>query len=351
MNSLLTELVKEILDNIPNEDKQTGHLSKLTKSALKKDHRVLFNGENDVLQKIQRLLYSQLEDQESKIILIKVLAYRLLGGRVSLPLSSEKHQKIAAHLESFVSDDVLDIDFSVPMKLGKTFLKDIPEINRDIKLFITGGGIETIFYLEQYKYDKEGVFIGVKNGDVVLDCGGCWGDTALYFADEVGETGKVFTFEFLDDNLEILKKNLLLSPKLSKRIHLVDKPVWSESGVTMGLKGKGPGTSVNIIPSGQEQNYKKTVQTISIDDLIKQKQFSQLDFIKMDIEGAEVEALQGTREAILKYKPDLAISIYHDIRHFFQIPKYIKSLVPEYKFYLDHYTPMKWETVLYASVK
>ena len=70
----------------------------------------------------------------------------------------------------------------------------------------------------------------------------------------------------------------------------------------------------------------------------------------MDIEGAELNALIGAKEVINKFKPKLAISIYHDIYDFFKIPEFIESLKLNYKFYLDHFTPFRYETVLFAKV-
>ena len=70
--------------------------------------------------------------------------------------------------------------------------------------------------------------------------------------------------------------------------------------------------------------------------------------IKLDIEGAELEALKGARETILRHKPKLAICIYNKPEDMIDIPLYIKELVPEYKLYVRHYTNTNDETVLYA---
>ena len=77
---------------------------------------------------------------------------------------------------------------------------------------------------------------------------------------------------------------------------------------------------------------------------------SDATFIKMDIEGAELKALMGAKETIVKNKPKLAISIYHKPEDIIEIPKYLKTLVPEYKFYLRQYTMSYLECVLYATV-
>lgn len=73
-------------------------------------------------------------------------------------------------------------------------------------------------------------------------------------------------------------------------------------------------------------------------------------FIKMDVEGSELRALQGAKNIIVQHKPRLAISVYHKPEDIFEIPDYILSLVPEYKLYIRQYEADANETVLYAEV-
>ena len=70
----------------------------------------------------------------------------------------------------------------------------------------------------------------------------------------------------------------------------------------------------------------------------------------MDIEGSEEAALKGAIKTIKKHKPKLAICAYHKPDDLCVLPQLIKSMVPEYKLYLDHYTINFTETVLYAKV-
>jgi hypothetical protein len=74
-----------------------------------------------------------------------------------------------------------------------------------------------------------------------------------------------------------------------------------------------------------------------------------VDFIKMDIEGAELPALKGAVETIKKFKPQLAIAIYHNMEDFTAIPKWIKGLGLGYQLYLGHYTIHGEETVIFAK--
>ena len=88
------------------------------------------------------------------------------------------------------------------------------------------------------------------------------------------------------------------------------------------------------------------IKVVTIDGIVKEK----VTFIKMDIEGSELKALHGAEQKIKKYKPKLAICIYHKVEDIIDIPSYIHSLVPEYKFYIRHYSFGQAETVLYAIV-
>lgn len=90
-----------------------------------------------------------------------------------------------------------------------------------------------------------------------------------------------------------------------------------------------------------------SIRTAAIDDIIGDRT---VGFIKMDIEGAEFDALRGAKNTILRDKPLLAISVYHLRGDLFAIMDYLHQLLPEYRFYLRHYGVYEIETVLYASV-
>jgi FkbM family methyltransferase len=90
---------------------------------------------------------------------------------------------------------------------------------------------------------------------------------------------------------------------------------------------------------------KEVIPVDKIDNITKGEEVT---FIKMDIEGAELEALKGATETIKKYKPKLAICIYHRECDIVEIPRFIHQLVPQYKFYIRHHSFLPWETVLYA---
>lgn len=91
-------------------------------------------------------------------------------------------------------------------------------------------------------------------------------------------------------------------------------------------------------------------QSVRVTTLDKFLQGREVTLIKADVEGMELAMLKGAAESIRKYKPKLAISIYHKPDDLFSIPEYIKSLVPEYRMAVRHHSPVMMETVLYCWI-
>ena len=87
------------------------------------------------------------------------------------------------------------------------------------------------------------------------------------------------------------------------------------------------------------------IHTASIDDVLDG---GRATFIKLDVEGAEYEALVGAKQTIQKYHPRMAISIYHKPEDIFTLPALVLSYSADYRFYLRHYQLSRYETILYA---
>ena len=89
----------------------------------------------------------------------------------------------------------------------------------------------------------------------------------------------------------------------------------------------------------------KTIDIVALDEVLSEVPVT---FIKLDIEGAELDTLKGGKELICKYHPKLAVCVYHKPEDIIAIPQYILSLQDDYKFYLRHYGLGNEETVLYC---
>jgi len=291
-------------------------------------------------------LYALLNDQASKDLLVKLLAYRAMGHKkVKLPLSQadywEQLESIEKHAQKQETIDPGHLHF-------KLYKYNLEALGFPLQFFHTSKGIFTDFVLKQYEYINNGVHLKAKEGDYVIDAGGCWGDTALYFASQVGNQGKVFVYEFIPSNLKILHQNIALNPQYDKVIDVVANPVWENSKMETYYLDNGPGSKVSFEASAGMQDK---VETLSIDDLVKQKNMERVDFIKMDIEGAEPFALKGAINTLKKFRPTLAIAIYHSLSDMANIPNWINDLGLGYNFYLGHYTIHQEETILFAVPK
>lgn len=288
-------------------------------------------------------LYERLVDNESKSILLQVLAYRSLGHRhVKLPLNNPSYWEAINKAELLMNNiEHIDLGFS-DWKLQKI---NLASFGYPIELFFRPTGVVADFVLQQYRCELTDSIIEAVDGDIVIDAGACYGDTALYFAHKVGKNGKVYSFEFLPDNLTIFNRNMALNTDLANRINLIKHPVWSKSNEQLYVEGIGPAT--RVVTSSSKPDATR-VETLKIDDLVSNKKLSRVDFIKMDIEGAELEALKGAEHTIRQFRPKLAISVYHKFEDFWMIPQYIESLGLSYRFSLRHFTTHMEETVLFA---
>ncbi len=293
-------------------------------------------------------VYSLLENESSRQLMVDLTAYRLLGHtKVKLYDQEQLCPKVLEDKlkECIVPGNDIDTGFAPVPTLQ---LIDMTPIGKKLRLYSTVAATIKNFFVQQYAYVNE-VVIRAEPGDYVIDAGGCWGDTAVYFADCVGDAGKVFTFEFIPSNIDILQKCIQANPAVAPSIQLVPSPIWSKSDVSLFYRDNGPGSTVNM--SDINGRLKDSVNTLSIDDLVARSGIRKIDFIKMDIEGAELEALKGAEKVIRQYRPKLAICVYHNgYVDMVTIPIWLKNLNLGYKLYLKHSTTFAEETVLFAAV-
>lgn len=285
--------------------------------------------------------YNMFDDTYSKDIFLMVALYRISGSPIlRFPIYYSKHYLQIDKIEDMIIDNTDEIVIWNDKMVLKKY--DLSKIGYDLKLWYSPLGILTNFDIEQYRYLD---FVKVEKGDNVLDCGACYGDTALYFASKTKD-GSVYSFEFMPENLDLFEKNMQLNPKYKSQIHLCQKAVSDVSDEEVSFCINGPGT--RCTKDNLEGDAK--VKTITIDDFVLQNNIEKIDFIKMDIEGFEELALKGAINTIRKFKPKLAICAYHKKDDLIVLPQLIKSILPEYKLYIDHFTVNRTETVIFAKV-
>lgn len=191
--------------------------------------------------------------------------------------------------------------------------------------------------LERIKKQYFDSIIKFQKDEIFID-GGCYDFETCKMLLEKCEPYRIYAFEPDKYNLEKVKSEIKLLGL--KNVEIINSGLW-DCEKTLYFSSKG------TIMSRVDENGEDQIHVVSIDERIKDN----VTFIKMDIEGSELKALKGAEKTIKKYKPKLAISIYHKLDDIVTIPDFIHSIVPEYKFYLRHYSLCESETVLYAIVE
>ncbi|MFE4712060.1 FkbM family methyltransferase [Paenibacillus sp. NPDC056722] len=191
-------------------------------------------------------------------------------------------------------------------------------------------------FLNDKQYFEDSI-IKPSDNEVFIDAG-CFdfGNSLVFQKWSNNNYEKIYAFEPDPLNHENCKEAILKNEV--KNVELINAGLWSES-TTLHFNADGSGGS------SIEANGETNVNVVSLDSFLNGQRAS---FIKMDIEGAELEALKGAKETILKYRPRLAICIYHKPEDILEIPLYLQSLISDYKFYIRHYSNYTVETVLYA---
>ena len=211
------------------------------------------------------------------------------------------------------------------------------EVFLDTVRFKLSGKME---YLRHSESDKDEVFhnllrptaeehfsdLGAYNGDTIREL--------LHYTD--GRFASVTALE--PDRRSFRKLNEWASANITGDVTLVQAGAWNEDTVKCFTDQAGRQSRV----AGQG----KETQMRALDSVLSGRPCT---YLKMDVEGAEREAIAGAEKTIRQYAPKLNVAAYHRSEDFFQLPLLIHALQPSYRLYLRHhpYVPA-WDTNLYA---
>ena len=178
-------------------------------------------------------------------------------------------------------------------------------------------------------------------GDIIIDAGAYDGDTALSFAHATDNRARIYAFEPGRENMLALRRNVKKA-NLANHVEAVPMALWSEDG---HLSFSGCKTDACVDADGGER-----VRATTIDSFCSARRASPT-LIKMDLEGAEREALHGAAATIASHRPRLALSVYHRPEDLWEIPLLANRLRPESTFSLArHEGPEALaETVCYVT--
>jgi len=194
------------------------------------------------------------------------------------------------------------------------------------------------YFIKEFALTKNEVFI---------DGGAFIGDTISKFLACGKGYRQIIAFEPGTVNFKKLTKTYGKQPRIS----LINACICDYDGEVSFCDASGMNSRITDSKRSSERDWggsgvNNIVNSKTIDGL----EMEMVSFIKMDIEGAELNALKGAEKTILRDKPKLAICIYHSDEDMISIAEYIHKLVPEYKLYVRHHGVGYLETVLYATV-
>lgn len=257
-----------------------------------------------------------------------------------------KHAKSIAYLS-----EIFDMESVSPSYIAehKDFFEDFYENLSDqhskdsFVAYVLSKTRQDMKYLppvfEKIQYFPKGIF-ELSKDESYFDCGAFTGDTIADFLKATGGTYRhIWAAEPDKSNYKQLtdyinKHNL-------KHVDAINKGIYSSSGK---LPFEENGSMLSMI-SEKANSY---IEVDTIDHIAAGKPVT---YIKMDVEGVELEALKGAERTIREYRPILGISIYHRQQDLIDIPQYIKSLVPGYKFYFRVHKKLAIDTVLYGIIQ
>ena len=191
--------------------------------------------------------------------------------------------------------------------------------------------------LPQYLADD---LIAWREDESVVDGGAFAGDTLTSW---IAHRGTVFSawhaFEPQPDNAEVFARTVLSLPQdIRDRVTLYPVALGTQHGRT-AFSAAG-GADANASATGA-----LTVDVAALDEL---RLTPPPSFVKLDIEGAEIDALAGMRETVRRHRPVLAVCVYHRQDHMWRVPLAIASVCDGYDFFLRPHGAEGWDLVCYA---
>lgn len=174
-------------------------------------------------------------------------------------------------------------------------------------------------FADYYDFD----LISCSSEEVFVDLGAYNGDSACSFIESFGNYKRIYCYEITPASMKEMKEKL----KGCQDIIYRNVGVGKQNGEMYLAKGDTM-DSANRLNSGSGQR----VEVVTLDEDISEK----ITFIKMDIEGSELDAVEGARRHIKEEHPKMAVCSYHNNHHIWEIPRKLKEYYPGYKLYMRY---------------
>ncbi len=169
--------------------------------------------------------------------------------------------------------------------------------------------LNPIYYIEnmilyRHYYDKKTQLYYkrlVRNGDIVFDIGANMGSMTIPLANHAGPTGRVFSFEPGPVLFKRLETNVMLNPRLKERIECVQLGLSNQKGSLFWREEMSTVNRGNAYLSNDKTGTR--VDIIELDTFVMKRNIQKLDFMKIDVEGMELEVIQGGANSIARFLP------------------------------------------------
>jgi FkbM family methyltransferase len=354
---LIKNIYEDQLKNLITKIEYSKHFSHITKMVYEIIRQSLgcLNLELTYMPKIrEKYLFYNLEKQYCYDFLIYCLMH---GGDLFFDLryfANEDRKEILKFIRNKIYGALLDSVEKCRLfdELDLKYESMYKNLNRKIKkkgksyvllnkneYFLPINHFEPVVFYHKYGIQEIPNFAKESMSEKdIIDAGAFIGDSALIL-NELNPR-RIYAFEPLKENVLLLRKTIELNNL--RNIIVIEKALGSKEGISY------------IFPSGSASfisKQGKKIELTTIDDFVC-KNSLKIGLIKMDVEGYEPEIIRGAELTIKKEKPILIVSLYHTGEEFFEIPKLLKSWVPEYEFrFLNlNRTSATFERVLIAYI-
>lgn len=261
----------------------------------------------------------------------------------------------AAFVDFFRSFDIELVNYQVEPDDAhfNYYMKHLPEIFDVYKMFsdeesrrvylafilgLVSKKLSDFIFDEMPQYFLHGFL--PKAGDILIDGGAFDGSSGSMFKKYGCE---VYAFELDEKNFEVAKS------RGDSEGFVVENLGLSDRSKKIEYRSGGCGSAVLVMD--YEDEDKRIGNLISLDEYVREKNLPRIDFIKLDVEGSELDTLKGAALSIARWKPRLAISAYHKAEDLITIAKFLKKIRPDYEFAFRHYpTSYENEPVLFGRV-
>ena len=186
---------------------------------------------------------------------------------------------------------------------------------------------------EGYEYKSDIASVGLSGGEVILDCGAFTGDTAKKFLDKTDGDCEIYCFEPVASNYNKIVE--WINEEKIENVFAVNSGVGDSNYTTKVYSAEGR-TIQAAVGVNRFEDKNPTITEVKVSSIDNMMIHRTVDYIKMDIEGAEMDALKGAQKTICSYKPQMLISGYHKVSDMWEVPGFILKLNSDYKVFLGH---------------